>query len=296
MKRLVLLFILFIPTVSNASPIIYGTVYAPNGTVTSANLNGNFTNVSQVVNGGLDNTNANTTQGYRFYQTVAVLPSPGNMGAVYFLTSDDTLNFDTGSSFIKTVGVNVNPAQGDVIYYGSSGWTDLTAGTSGQSLITGGASANPSWGFPSGLNISSQSQGDIIYYNGANWIRLPAGLATQVLVTAGPSANPQWASVPTVFHNYGTSTSSFTNLTDTSFLKISQGTTTSIGSTGTFTITNLPFTSSTSYIMVTTQVDGGTTGVGVVTQTSGSQATITNTTNPAGANASHTFNWIAIGV
>lgn len=145
MKKLILAVLILLPVTANASLIVYGTTYATNGTVTSTNLNGNFTNVSTVVNGGLDNTNANTTSGYRFYQTVAVLPVAGNQGAVYFLTSDNTLNFDTGSSFIKSVSVSGNPAQGDVLYYNGSGWVSLAHGTAGQVLTTKGALANPVW-------------------------------------------------------------------------------------------------------------------------------------------------------
>lgn len=36
-------------------------------------------------------------------------------------------------------------AQGDILYRDSSGWARLAAGTAGQILQTGGASANPSW-------------------------------------------------------------------------------------------------------------------------------------------------------
>lgn len=36
-------------------------------------------------------------------------------------------------------------AQGDILYRGASSWARLGAGTSGQALVTGGASANPSW-------------------------------------------------------------------------------------------------------------------------------------------------------
>lgn len=36
--------------------------------------------------------------------------------------------------------------QGDIIYRGASVWSILPPGTSGQALITGGASANPAWG------------------------------------------------------------------------------------------------------------------------------------------------------
>lgn len=38
-----------------------------------------------------------------------------------------------------------SPAQGDILYRGSSSWTFLTPGTDGQQLTTHGASANPTW-------------------------------------------------------------------------------------------------------------------------------------------------------
>ncbi len=146
MKKIIITILLFlIPSISNATQISYGTTYAPNGQVTSVNLNGNFNNVSTVVNGKLDNTNADTTNGYRFYKTVSVLPAAGDQGAVYFLTSDNTLNFDNGSSFTKSVSVSI-PVQGNIIYYNGSGWVVLAPSTTGTPLITNGASANPSYG------------------------------------------------------------------------------------------------------------------------------------------------------
>ena len=128
-----------------ASLINYGAQYTPNGQVTNVNLNGYFNDVSNVVNGGLDNTNANTTSGYRFYQTVATLPAAGNTGQVYFLTTDDSLNFDTGSTFIKTVGIAGSPVQGNVVYYGASGLAYVPTGTAGQLLTSNGAGTNPTF-------------------------------------------------------------------------------------------------------------------------------------------------------
>lgn len=280
MKRIALLILLIPSTIAMASQVTIPTIYQTNGTVTAANLNGNFTALAQTINGGLDNTNANTTQGYRFYQTVAVLPSPGNMGAVYFLTSDDTLNFDTGASFIKSVGVNVVPVQGDVIYYGASGWTDLGAGTIGQVLTTGGSSANPFWSFASNFSFPSQAQGDTLYFNGSVWANLPAGQTGQFLTTQGTNANPVWASAPSVILNYGTSTSVSTLVQPTAFKK-AYGTTTSLTAGATFAITNLPFTSSSSYgcwtgIKDTNSSNGG--NIDIV-PSSGSAATITNQEN-----------------
>lgn len=122
------------------------TIYQTNGQVTAVNLNGNFSACQGTVNGNLDNTNANTSQGYRFYQTVSSLPSAGNQGAVYFLTSDNSLNFDTGSTFVKTLAVSGSPSQGNVVIYGASGLAYAATGTSGQPFISQGASANPIFG------------------------------------------------------------------------------------------------------------------------------------------------------
>jgi hypothetical protein len=59
----------------------------------------------------------------------------------------------------------------------------------GKALITNNTTT--SWGYPAGLNITSQAQGDLIYYN-ATWQRLGAGTAGQVLTTGGAGANPSW--------------------------------------------------------------------------------------------------------
>ncbi len=40
---------------------------------------------------------------------------------------------------------NINPSQGDIIYYNGSDWVNLSAGVNGQYLKTQGAGANPIW-------------------------------------------------------------------------------------------------------------------------------------------------------
>lgn len=122
------------------------TIYATNGQVTSVNLNQNFAACQGTVNGNLDNTNANTASGYRFYQTVSSLPSAGNQGATYFLTSDNSLNLDNGSSFNKLISPSGSPSQGEVLFYGSSGIKYTAVGTSGQPLISQGAGADAIFG------------------------------------------------------------------------------------------------------------------------------------------------------
>lgn len=83
-------------------------------------------------------------------------------------------------------------AQGDVLYFNGTSWVRLAAGTSGQSLETRGASANPVWDLPGDLSVTSQAQGDVLYFNGTNWVRLAPGTSGQFLKTQGASANPVW--------------------------------------------------------------------------------------------------------
>lgn len=75
--------------------------------------------------------------------------------------------------------VAASPAQGDIVYYNGSAWTNLGPGTSGQFLKTQGASANPIWatttgGIPYFANIAalkaydgygSLSDGYLVYVN-----------------------------------------------------------------------------------------------------------------------------------
>lgn len=47
------------------------------------------------------------------------------------------------------------PAQGQVLYRGATGWTCLAPGTSGQVLTTAGAAANPAWGASTGTSVGT---------------------------------------------------------------------------------------------------------------------------------------------
>lgn len=83
--------------------------------------------------------------------------------------------------------VNISgQTQGDIIYASNSTTlARLGAGTAGQALTTGGASANPAW-------AGMTTQGDIEYFNGTTRTRLGPGTSGQFLQTQGAGANPQW--------------------------------------------------------------------------------------------------------
>ena len=88
------------------------------------------------------------------------------------------------------IGLFGTASQGDILYYNGSDWTRLAAGTAGQVLRTEGAAANPTFGYPADLTITSAAQGDVLYFNGTHWVRLAASTAGMVLRTEGAAANP----------------------------------------------------------------------------------------------------------
>lgn len=144
-KFLFLVFLMMFSTSAYANTITVPTTWITGDTVTAVKLNNINSTFANVINGGLDNNNADTADGYFFFKRVATLPAAGTQGAVYFLTSDNTLNLDTGSVFITASTIGGTHAQGDIIYYNGSSFLGLAAGTSGYVLATQGAGANPVW-------------------------------------------------------------------------------------------------------------------------------------------------------
>lgn len=168
MKRLIVLFLLIASTAS-AATITVPTVWVDGDSVTAVKLNNINSTFANVINGGLDNTNANTASGYFFFKRVGSLPAAGTQGAVYFQTSDNTLNLDTGSSFVAAATIGGSHAKGDVIIYDGSAFTGLAAGTSGYFLKTLGAGSNPVW--------AATPQGDMLYADS----RVKVGAFTRVM-------------------------------------------------------------------------------------------------------------------
>lgn len=136
---------LFFANICSAGTVTVPTTWITGDSVTATKLNNINSAFANVINGGLDNDNADTANGYFFFKRVAALPSAGTQGAVYFLTSDNTLNLDTGAAFVTAATISGSHAQGDVVYYNGSSFTGLAAGTSGYVLKTQGAGANPTW-------------------------------------------------------------------------------------------------------------------------------------------------------
>lgn len=294
MKK-ILFILLFMTATANATQVTGLTSYATNGTVTSTNLNGNFNYIVNVVNGGLDNTNVDTTNGYRLFKTVAALPAAGTQGAVYFLTADNTLNFDTGAAFNKAVSLN-SPANGTLPYY-NSGWSSLTIGTSGLPIVSNGTI--PAYavlggvGGGTGANLSAVTVGGVPYFASTGVMAgLAAGTSGQVLKSNGAGA-PTWVNSLASVSDYGTSTSSSTARQATT-LKVAYGHGVSISAGSSVTLSNLPFTSSATYSCTVSENDTATSdqqrGSIGISYSSGSAADIYNTDDNTRIAA-----WICIG-
>lgn len=132
----------FFASIAFASQVVIPTTWANGDTVTAAKLNGINNAFANVINGGLDNTNPSS--GYKFFQVVSSLPSPGNQGAVAFQTSNNTLNLDSGSAWLATITPSGTLATGKIPYY-NGGWQLLTPGTTDYSLISNGTSSLPTY-------------------------------------------------------------------------------------------------------------------------------------------------------
>lgn len=171
-----------------------------------------------------------------------------------------------------------------------------TAGkVSGASLVSLGSVPSGSGTLPSknggtGSDLSAATIGADPYVSATGIISaLAAGTSGQVKVSGGAGA-PTWANALSSVLDYGTSASSSTNRQATS-VKVAYGIV-SVGSSSTQAISNLLFTSSSSYVVMLTYATNTAVNENpVITYTSGSSFTIKNDQ----ANT-RTIAWFAIGV
>lgn len=144
-KILFLLFILCLISPSFAGQVDRYETYNSGSTINYLNLNGNFDNIVNEINGGLDNTNIDTDEGFRLYEILSALPAAGSQGRTVFNSTENTLNFDSGAAWYTSISVTGTSAQGDILYHNGTSWTRLTAGTANYPLVTNGAGVNPAF-------------------------------------------------------------------------------------------------------------------------------------------------------
>lgn len=176
---------------------------------------------------------------------------------------------------------------------------------SGASLVSlnsvpTGAGALPLKNGGTGQDLSTNNQGDIYYDGGTNgFTRLTPGTAGQVLKTLGASANPTWVNALSSVLDYSTSASASTARQATA-IKIAYGHDLAVANGSSTTVSNLLFTSSSSYtVVVSANTSFGvppaatdqSAGNLVAVPGSGSSFVIYNTDD-----ATKNVSWFAIGV
>ena len=95
------------------------------------------------------------------------------------ITSHDVMANTTGGTaapagvtLSSLLDAAIDNTQGDILYRGSSTWTDLGPGTAGNVLQTGGASANPSYRPTSQVNVYTASSQTYTVPTWANFVRV----------------------------------------------------------------------------------------------------------------------------
>ncbi|KKK92081.1 hypothetical protein LCGC14_2706490, partial [marine sediment metagenome] len=156
-----------------------------NKTLTSPTINGATLNVASSGSGNLGITSDSSLTGTR-QLTIA-------------LDSDAAIKVTTpaGLTTSELVGIAAaSAAQGEVLYYNGTAWASLAVGTAGQSLLSNGAAANPSWGTISIGVASSIANGATLEDAGAN----DAVLAFTTQTVGAPTLTiPDFASVSDTF-------------------------------------------------------------------------------------------------
>lgn len=172
---------------------------------------------------------------------------------------------------------------GDILYASAAAvLSKLSPSSAGQAVTSAGATTAP-------IYAGMTTQGDTEYHNGTTRTALAAGTSGQVKKTQGAGANPLWSNIFSSCLDYASSQSSSTARQGTT-LKVCYGSAAPAGSSS-VTVTNLPFTSGTSYMVVIGNYTAFNMAVSGKTAT---QFTLTNTHNDnVGGNGNG--DWFAIG-
>lgn len=158
-----------------------GTSVAINGNA----LTGNITLDADDLADGTTNAMITLTQETNF--EAAYTHSQTTSGNPHGVTASETGAIEAPAS----------PAQGDILFYNGSAWTNLTAGTSGQFFQTQGAGANPKWATVTGGSGSgdvtgpvSSTDGHIAVFDGTTGKTIKdSNVAVSGLATSGANSN-----------------------------------------------------------------------------------------------------------
>lgn len=265
--------IFLFPSVCQAAPPTRQATYTSGQTILSADVTANENALFNYLQAGVDTFSDGTIVN-------ADISSSANI-------QSDKLNLTSIAQNIANTGTLTNTGNATVTGTLSVSST-LTAGAIQNTPI---GSSTASTGAFSTLKVGTTNQGDILYDNGTTFVRLTPGTSGQALLTQGTSANPIFANTLSSVSDYGTSTSASTARQGTA-LKVAMGST-SIAGNSTATITNLPFTATSSFYVFASYAENFTNDDGYATgfPASASSATIVNQQA-----STRTVQWFAIGI
>jgi hypothetical protein len=203
MKKLLIIFFLLFSTIVYA-----GTVEMPqydvNGSVTNVNLNARFTALTNAINGGLNNNNAATSTGFWFIEVLGTLPSAGNQGRVVFVTTTNTLYFDTGTSWVTVATLPSNQTfagnntfTGNNTFQGADSFANIDINDGTADSVDIGAASQGTAKLVS-LELNYAHKGDLLYDDGTGkFARLRPNENNYVLTSQGTTNSPQYKPLQT---------------------------------------------------------------------------------------------------
>lgn len=222
------------------------------------------------------------------------VPNTFSVGAV-IIASQHNSNFTTIYNDYNGNITTANIASNAAIVDTQLAQITTASKVSGAALVTlgsipTGAGTIPSKNGGTGADLSTAAQGTVPYFSATGVASaLAVGTSGQILSTQGAAANPQWVNFLSSVLDYGTSGSASTAKTGPN-LKIAYGTLTVSGNS-TATITNLVFTSASTFSATCSFNDSGQVSEDCgILRDSGAQCTIRNSQASSRAIA-----WIAIG-
>lgn len=175
---------------SGSSNILIGNNLT--GTTATSSNQLDIGDVFTVTGTGTPSTSAATVKG-----TLTVngnLTASGTGNSLGTITSGTWNGTAIGAAYLPSgtvITTTGSPAQGDVLYYNGSNWTDLGAGTNGQVLTTQGASANPHWTTPATSPNYSLASGFVNKFrNGA--MQVSQRFASNTAQTLSTAADAYW--------------------------------------------------------------------------------------------------------
>lgn len=226
---------------------------------------------------------------------LVTLPNTFTVGAV-IVASQHNSNFSTIYSDYNGNIDNTNIAASAAIVDTKLAQISTASKVSGAALtslgsIPTGGGTIPAKNGGTGGDMSAATVGADPYFSATGVMAaLAAGTSGQVKISGGGAA-PTWGNALSGVLDYGTSGSSSTARQATA-IKVAYGTTTAITAGSTFSLTNLTFTSSSTYVVMASIADLNTSNGGniAITYSSGSAFVITNNEN-----VTHTVRWFAWG-